>query len=243
MPVEPLTILNQDSRYIGIRKPAGILVHRTRLDAGETRFCVQLLRDQVGCPVYPCHRLDKATGGAMLFALDKEALKAANEAFREGRVEKVYHAVVRGWMEEPGRLDYPLKPEFKGDGEAGEQDAVTDYQPLERYEIPRPLGRNPSVRASLVELQPRTGRTHQLRRHMAHLRHPIIGDSRHGDGKQNRFFREYLGTRRLLLTAISLCLEHPFKGGILRIEAAPDREFRDALGRLEAGSGEAGDSH
>lgn len=236
MATDRLNLLFEDKHLVAVYKPAGLLVHRTSIDAGETRFCVQVLRDQIGREVFPCHRLDKPTSGVLLFALDKDVLRTVNTAFAEGRVEKTYHAVVRGWVDQPGLLDYPLVPmkEEPDEGEApAAQPAVTAYAPLERYEIPEPVGRYESARFSLVELSPRTGRTHQLRRHMAHLRHPVIGDTAHGDGARNRFFREYFGCHRLMLSAVSLCLEHPVTGDLLRIESAPDKSFLGVVRELE----------
>jgi tRNA pseudouridine65 synthase len=230
---EKLRILYQDENYVGIYKPAGLLVHRTALDANETVFCVQLLRNQIGMEVFPCHRLDKATSGVMLFALNKNALKLANDRFAEGKIEKVYHAIVRGWIKEPGKLDYPLTLE-DGVSEESEkvQEAVTIYRPLELFEMPVSLGRYETARFSLIELTPQTGRRHQLRRHMAHLRHPILGDTTHGDGLQNRFFRDRFACDRLLLTSVMLCLDHPVDGSLMRIESAPDRTFLSVLNEL-----------
>lgn len=223
-----MDILYQDEYYIGVYKPPGLLVHRSTVDAHERRFCVQLLRDQVGQPVYPCHRLDKPTSGALLFALSRDALRAANEAFAAGRVEKRYRAVVRGWIRESGCLDYPLSPERDPRRDrlpAAPQSAVTAYFPVDHFEWKQPHGPHATVRASLVELSPRTGRTHQLRRHMAHLRHPIIGDTRHGDGWHNRHFRERFACHRLLLTATGLRLRHPFLEEVLALECPPDAAF------------------
>jgi tRNA pseudouridine65 synthase len=236
MILEPLTILFQDDSLVAIAKPAGLLVHRTAIDAGETRFCVQLLRDQIGREVFPCHRLDKPTSGVLLFALNKDVLRSVNTAFAEGRVEKVYHAVVRGWIDRAGLLDYSLSPmnaEGKTEASTSAHPAITAYAPLERYELPEPVGRYASARFSLVELMPKTGRTHQLRRHMAHMRHPIIGDTCHGDGVQNRFFRQHLHCHRLMLSAISLCLDHPVSGDLLRIESAPEKSFLRVVQELE----------
>lgn len=234
-PLEHLDILYRDSYLVAVYKPAGLLVHRTSLDSREVRFAVQLLRDQLGAEVFPCHRLDKPTSGILLFALKKEILKAVNAAFAEGRVEKRYRALVRGWIREAGKLDYPLRP-LKEEGSraatAGPRAAVTDYAPLEHYEVPEPLGRYATARFSLVELAPHTGRTHQLRRHLAHLRHPVIGDTRHGDGVQNRYFRDRFQSRRLLLAAVSLALTHPVSGRELRVEAEPDPAFQSVVKML-----------
>jgi tRNA pseudouridine65 synthase len=224
-----MEILYQDEHYIAVHKPAGLLVHRTQIDQSEIQACVQLLRDQIGRKVYPCHRLDKATSGVLLFALNKDALKAANEVFASGKVEKVYLAVVRGWMTEAGHLDYPLVLEEEGRGEAKVpkvQSAVTTYRPIETFEINAPLGRYETARFSLVELRPETGRRHQLRRHMAHLRHPIIGDTCHGDGLQNRFFREHFNCHRMLLSAIRLQLQHPLTEAHLSIERSSNAVIR-----------------
>ncbi|NDV61431.1 hypothetical protein G0Q06_03105 [Puniceicoccales bacterium CK1056] len=223
-----LEILYQDDHYIAVDKPAGLLVHRTQIDQSESQACVQILRNQIGRRVYPCHRLDKATSGVLFFALSPEALAAANKVFASGGVEKIYLALVRGWVTEAGRLDYPLVLEEEGRGEntlPKVQDAVTAYRPLKRFEVNKPLGRYQTARFSLIELRPETGRRHQLRRHMAHLRHPIIGDTTHGDGLQNRFFRDEFNCHRLLLTAISLKLAHPINGGELHIQTSPTEEF------------------
>lgn len=236
MKAEPLTILFRDEHLVAVYKPPGLLVHRTQIDARERRFCIQILRDQIGQEVYPCHRLDKPTSGVLLFALTKEVLRTVNLAFSEGRVEKAYHAVARGWIDQPGKVDYPLVPlERKEDAAdpVAAQTAITIYTPLERYELNEPVGRYASARYSLIELLPHTGRTHQLRRHMAHLRHPIIGDTRHGDGVQNRFFRQQLGCHRLMLSSISLCLDHPVTGDLIRFESAPDSSFLDIIRKLE----------
>lgn len=223
-----LKILYQDDHYIAVDKPAGMLVHRTRMDRDERLACVQVLRDQTGRRVYPVHRLDKATSGVLLFALDPEALAAANAEFATGRVEKRYLALVRGWITEAGCLDYPLVPEEEGntaDKAPKVREAVTHYRPLKQYEVDKPLGRYPTARFTRVELSPKTGRRHQLRRHMAHLRHPIIGDTTHGDGLQNRFFREVFNCRRLMLAATLLRLRHPVTGEALFIGCSPPEAF------------------
>jgi tRNA pseudouridine65 synthase len=238
-----LKVVYEDPHYIVIDKPADLLVHRTRMDAGESQSALALLRDQRGEKVWPCHRLDKATSGLLLFARDEEALRAANAAFADGCVEKTYHAVVRGWLEEAGCLDYALPKVVDGRvaGERGTlQSAVTVYRPVECFEWPEPVSKFPTGRYSLLELKPRTGRTHQLRRHVRHLGHPIIGDTRYGDGRQNRFVRDQLGIRGLLLSAVGLKLAHPMAAGELEISCAPGVAIRDFVQRLRevaAGTG------
>lgn len=209
-------------------KPAGLLVHRTGLDAGETQFALQLLRDQLGRPVWPAHRLDKGTSGVLLFALDAETARALGLAFEApDLVHKTYRAVVRGWPQDAGLIDHPLK-RMEDDARAGRvevQEARTRYRTLERYELPLPYGGFPTTRCALVELQPLTGRRHQLRRHMKHIAHPLIGDATHGKGPLNRAVAGVLGLQRLWLHAAQLVLRHPVQGGALCIDAAPGPEW------------------
>lgn len=216
-----LDVLYQDDRYVAINKPDGLLVHRSPIDKAETRFCVQLLRDQLGQRVYPCHRLDKPTSGVLLFALDKESLAKANELFMAHAVKKTYHAVVRGWMESSGIIDHALKDLDEGGEVRGGGPARTQFTRIERFEIRQPVGRYPTARYSLVELTPETGRMHQLRRHMKHANHHIIGDTRYGDGLHNRFFRERYDSHRLLLHASALSFKHPFTGEPCDISTLP----------------------
>jgi tRNA pseudouridine65 synthase len=227
-----LDLLYKDDQFVAVYKPAGLLVHRTFLDAGETRFCVQILRDQIGAEVFPCHRLDKPTSGILLFALDKPALKQAQEEFASGRALKRYLAIVRGWTAPVGLIDYPLryeKDDYDERRPKQAQVAITDFQRLATAEVNIPVGRYSSGRYSLVELRPRTGRKHQLRRHLAHLRHPIVGDTRHGDGAQNRFFRTHFHCHRLLLVATGLGFAESSPLAQIRIKARPDEEFLRAL--------------
>ena len=161
-----LEILYVDDYLAAVNKPPGLLVHRTGLDAGETRFAVQLLRDQIGQPVWPVHRLDKGTSGVLLFALDAATARALGQAFERGEaMRKSYRAVVRGWPAESGVIDHPLKrmPDDMRTEREEVQDAVTRFRTLERYELPLSQGGFATTRCALLELQPLTGRTHQLR--------------------------------------------------------------------------------
>lgn len=209
-----ITILYEDDSLVAIHKPAGLLVHRTYLSRKEKFFAMQLTRDKVGCHVFPVHRLDRPTSGVLLFAKNSEVANLLCQQFENHTIEKTYLALVRGNMHVCDRLDYPLKEEMdkiadKFAKEKPPQNAITYYEPLLNAEIPFSSGRYPTSRFSLVKLQPLTGRKHQLRRHLAHLRHPIIGDTTHGDGKQNRFFREHFKCNRLWLIAKKLCFIHP----------------------------------
>ena len=220
-----LNILYRDDYLVSVDKPPGLLVHRTGLDAGETRFALQLLRDQIGRAVWPVHRLDKGTSGELLFALDAATARALGQAFERGKaMRKTYRAVVRGWPPESGQIDHPLKrmPDDMRVEREEIQDALTHYRTLERYELPLAQGQFASTRCALVELQPVTGRRHQLRRHMKHVAHPIIGDATHGKGPLNRALAELLGLQRLWLHAGRLELRHPVTDSPVQIDAALD---------------------
>lgn len=227
-----LQIIYRDETIVVINKPAGMLVHRTSVAPGESVFAVQCLRDQIGMKVHPVHRLDKPTSGLLVFTLNVETLKALQTQFTERNVEKVYWAVVRGYLDGNGTIDYPLKREvdpYSNSEAEGSQNAVTHYRCLAQTELPIPVGRYSTTRYSCVELRPETGRKHQLRRHMSHLRHPIVGDSRHGVGLHNRFFRETLGIHRLLLHAQKISFNHPSTGDRITLTADLDEAFHLAL--------------
>ncbi|GAB6044152.1 pseudouridine synthase [Endothiovibrio diazotrophicus] len=231
-------ILYRDEWLVAVDKPSGLLVHRSEIDRRETRFAVQLVRDRLGRRVYPAHRLDKPTSGLLLFALSPEIAARLGAAFSAGRVSKRYLAVVRGWCDEGGRVDHPLKDlpdgvsEYRRNGERAPLAALTDYRRLATVELPYAVDRFPSSRYSLLELTPSTGRKHQLRRHLKHLSHPIIGDVRYGKGPHNRLFAEALGCRRLLLHALELRLEHPVSGEPLVLRAPLSGCFRAVVERL-----------
>ena len=229
-----LPIVYQDEHLVVIDKPSGLLVHRSRLASDARMFAMQLLRDQLGQHVYPLHRLDRPTSGLLVFALDSDTARLVNEQWAERRVEKTYHAVVRGYVDDGGVIDYPLKEELDklADKDAREdkeaQPAVTEYRCLKQVELPFKVSKkHDTSRYSLLELRPKTGRKHQLRRHMSHIRHPIIGDSRHGEGRHNRFFRDQFGCDRLLLAATQIRFQQPHSKKILDLSIdIPDELLR-----------------
>lgn len=216
-----MEILHQDQHLVAVNKEAGLLVHRSGLDAGETRFAVQLLRDQIGQHVWPVHRLDKGTSGVLLFALNPETASLLGQRMTSGEgVRKSYRAMVRGWPTEQGFIDHPLKREADGAGITELiQEAQTRYQRLACFDLPLPYGAFPSTRCAEMALEPLTGRRHQLRRHMKHMSHHILGDTTHGKGPLNRSLAEWLGLQRLWLHAHTLSLPHPHLGSPLHLEA------------------------
>lgn len=224
-----LSILYQDEHYVAIYKPAGLLVHRTGIAYGEREFALQQLRDQIGRHVFPIHRLDRPTAGLLLFALTPAAARVASELFQQRHVRKRYLALVRGYPAQQDEIDYPLRDENRLELRS----AQTQYRRLARLELPIPVDRYLTARSALVEVQPRTGRYHQIRRHFAHIRHPVIGDTSHGDRHHNRLFREHFGMHRLLLVATTLSFRHPYSGVDINIETRPDGGLCELIGRLD----------
>ena len=223
-----LDILYLDDYLAIVHKPAGWLVHRTPLDKGESRFVLQTLRDQIGQPVWPAHRLDKGTSGVLVFALSSAVASALGLAFESGEgVHKQYRAIVRGWPADEQFIDHPLKrmPDDMRSQREEVQSAQTRLRTLRRGEWPIPQGAFPSLRWAQVELQPLTGRRHQLRRHAKHIAHPILGDATHGKGPLNRAVAAHLGVNRLWLHALQLELRHPVNGKALSIQAPPGPEW------------------
>ncbi|ACT91347.1 pseudouridine synthase [Dyadobacter fermentans] len=226
--MQPLEILYRSDDLVAINKPNGLLVHRSPIASDADVFAVQLLRDQLSQKVYPAHRLDRKTSGVLLFALNENVNSEMQGKFMEGEITKTYHAIVRGHTADRGEIDYPLK---RDDGVT--QDAVTHFETLARAEVPFALGKHATSRYSLVQLNPLTGRMHQLRKHMAHIMHPIIGDRPHGCNKQNRFFKEELGMIQMMLHAVSVEFVHPVSGQHVTIVAPYLSEFvrmRSVLG-------------
>jgi tRNA pseudouridine65 synthase len=225
-------ILYHDDLLVAIHKPPGMLVHRTRLSEDKV-FVLQLLRDQLGgAHLFPAHRLDRATSGVLVFGKNAEAATWLGERLMDKSWDKRYLALVRGYFPVPADIiDYPLTDPETGQHEA--QTAITHYRVLAQAEQPWPIGlRYPSARFSLVLAMPETGRRQQIRKHFAHLRHPIINDTRHGDVKFNRWFREHELPARLMLHAYQLKLPHPNHPEGLWIQAEPDADFVGVLERV-----------
>lgn len=218
-----LEILYEDQALIAINKPHGLLVHRTKMAADATAFAVQILRNQLGgLHVYPVHRLDRKTAGILLFAKTKQANQDVQKLFREGQVDKSYRALVRGFVKDSGCIDYALTHEDKT------QEAVTHYQLLQHIELNVPFGKFETSRYSLVELKPTTGRFHQLRKHMAHILHPIIGDRPHGCNKQNKLWKEKYQIDTMCLCATELRLTYP-ENQLISISSSYSQEIQKAL--------------
>lgn len=215
----PFRLIHRDDRIAAFDKPSGLLVHRGWADDDDT--ALDRARDALGVRVYPVHRLDRATSGVLLFALDAVCAAALSRVFEDGRAEKTYLALVRGVAPPSGRVDHPI-PRREGGPR------VTAATRFER----RWASSDPERRCSLVAAMPETGRLHQVRRHMKHISHPLIGDANYGKGAINRDYRERFGLDRLALHAARLAFDHPFGGARVAIEAPLPDDLATPFARI-----------
>ena len=215
-----LEIIYQDDFMVAVNKPNGLLVHRSFIAPEERVFALQLVRDKTGKKVYPIHRLDRKTSGVLLFAFSSEITKKIQEQFQNHTITKKYLAITRGYFPEEIEVDYALT------NDSGKtQDAITFFKRIKTTELEIPLGKHSTSRYSLIEVFPKTGRMHQIRKHCNHLRHPIIGDRPHGCSKQNKLFKERWEMMTMLLHAVELRFQHPVSGEELVLHANLNSEF------------------
>lgn len=226
-----LEILYQDESLIAVNKPAALAVHRSKMVGNAEEFLIDQLREQIGDSVYLAHRLDRATSGVLLVARSKDIAAALGEQFMGRSVHKQYLAVVRGWPDPTeGLIDYPLP----GSRETGpRREARTGFRRLTTIEVPIALGRYPQQRYALLLAEPETGRFRQIRKHLAHIHHPVIGDCQHGRGDHNRLYKQYFGCHRMLLHAWRLRFAHPLSEAPLMIEAPLDADYTALLERFD----------
>lgn len=215
-----IEILAENDALIAINKPCGLLTVPSAL-ASDKHTCMSILRNQLGHRVYPVHRLDRATSGLLLFARTSNSAKILAELFAKRSITKTYTAVARGYLFEDGTIDHPIAEEKHSQP----VEAITLFTPIARLELPIPVGRYSTARYTLLSLTPLTGRNHQIRRHLAHLRHPIIGDTIYGDGRHTTMFRQQLGIHRLMLHASSIGLPALEEQPAMTITAPIPEEF------------------
>ena len=212
---------------IAVAKPSGLLVHRSKLDVHDKHNVLKTLREQTGLFLYPVHRLDKPTSGVLLFALDSASARSISQQFERQLISKCYVAVVRGYTDKAGVIDYAIRDR---DARTPQRNsAQTSYQRLATIELPHRIDRYPTTRYSLLKLKPETGRRHQIRQHMKHIKHPIIGDTSYGKTLHNQFFSTLYDSHRLLLHAQQLEFLHPLHGKPVTISSDPDGEFKSVL--------------
>jgi tRNA pseudouridine65 synthase len=232
-----LDIIYRDEFLVAINKPSGLLVHRSAIDRHETLFAMQMLRNQIGQHVFPVHRLDKPTSGVLVFALNADIARLMGEMFAQHQLQKTYIAVVRGIAPEHLLLDYPLTEELdkytdKNARASAAKPAISEFFCLADISLPYAVDKYPESRYSLVKCIPKTGRKHQLRRHLKHVSHPIIGDTKHGKGNHNRFFQVTFDAHRLLLAATELVFKHPVDGKELKLTAPLDATMTQLVQRF-----------
>lgn len=215
-----LEIIYRDEYLVAVNKPPGLLVHRTKLSNEKESFALQMVRNQIEQHVYPVHRLDRKTSGVLLFALDKDIHRQMQLKFSLCEVDKRYLAIVRGYCEGEGIIDYPIRKE-----NGVMVDAITMYKNIAKVEIDFQIGPHRTSRYSLVKVFPKTGRMHQIRKHFRHIDHPIIGDRPHGCNKQNKFFKEEFDLMTMLLHAYQLRFHHPVRGKPINLKAQLHIEF------------------
>jgi len=226
MALNSLRPLFVDEHLAVVDKPAGLMVHDSALARGETDFAADRLREQFGKPIHLVHRLDRATSGCLLLAFDRDTASALGKQLMSDGFEKDYWAVCRGWPAESRfTIDHPLDG---GPGKPVKKPAVTDFEVLATCELPIPTQGFETSRYALLYAHPRTGRFRQIRRHLKHAFHHLVGDSSHGDGRHNRAFRA-MGIHRMLLHARRLAFVHPHTGATVEAVAPPDHEFARAL--------------
>jgi tRNA pseudouridine65 synthase len=239
-----LPVLYRDAHLAIVDKPAGLMVHDSALARGETDFAADRLREQFGCPIFLVHRLDRATSGCLLLAFDRDTASAlgrmvmdsgvgtaASDPAASARVfEKEYLAICRGWPEPRFVVDHPLDG---GPGKPIKKPAITEFECLATAELAIASQGFATSRYALLRARPRTGRFRQIRRHLKHMSHHLIGDTSHGDGRHNRSFR-MLGIHRMLLHAERLAFVHPVTGVRICAIAPPDAQFQRALHLFDA---------
>ncbi len=223
-----LQIIYQDEFMVVINKPHGLLVHRSPIAADAEEFAMQILRDQLQQKVFPVHRIDRKTSGLLLFGLSSEAAKKIQAHLENNETQKTYLAIVRGYFPDAIEVDHPLTND-KGKT----QDAFTSFKTLKRTELDIPFGKFTTSRYSLIEAYPKTGRMHQIRKHLNHLRYPIIGDRPHGCNKQNRLFKEQWNMTTMLLHAQKITIKHPYTNNTMRLEAPLFETFSEMITTLK----------
>lgn len=215
-----LEIIFRDAYVVAINKPNGLLVHRSKIAAQADVFALQLLRDQIQHKVFPVHRLDRKTSGVLLFAFSGEIASVFQQCLSNPITQKKYLAIVRGFFPASLEVDYPL---INDSGK--KQEALTSFKCVKQSEVLMPHGQFPTSRYSLVEAYPKTGRMHQIRKHLDHLRHPIIGDRPHGCNKQNKLFKEKWNMMTMMLHAAELAFKHPVTAEHVVLKAPLNSEF------------------
>ncbi len=227
---QKIDVLFRDEHIAIVNKPAGLMMHDSALARGEHDFVADRLRAQFGQKIFLAHRLDRPTSGCLLLAFDRDTAAHLNAQFQTRVIEKEYLALCRGWPDEKMSVDYELDG---GPGKPIKKPALTHFETLQRFEIDLPSAGFPTSRYALLKCKPETGRFRQIRRHLHHIDHHLIGDTSHGDGRRNRDFRMH-GIHRMMLHARTLRFLHPTTDAPLEVQADTDAEWQRAIIWLES---------
>ncbi len=215
-----IQIIFEDPHFVAIDKPPSYHVHppeNKQWKVPRDRVCLYLVRNLIKGYVYPIHRLDAATGGVLIFAKQPEAAGRVQALIQSQSITKKYLTVTRGYTPDENVIEKPLL----SDSSDLMLPSRTEFKTLARLELPNAVGKkHQSARYSLIEVEPKTGRYHQIRRHFASESHPIIGDIKHGDSHHNRFFREQLNLSGLLLHSFELSFKHPYTNDFIKIKTS-----------------------
>mgnify|MGYP000359285895 CR=1 FL=1 len=224
-----LEILHEDEDIIVVNKPNDLLVHHSYYSRNiSEESLIQKVRAHLEAPAFLAHRLDRKTSGAIIVAKSKYIAGELQDQFVNQSINKTYIALVRGWTAESGIIDSPIKNDEKGIY----QDAETSFKTIESVEFSKGVVPYPTSRYSLIELSPKTGRTHQLRKHMNKIAHPIIGDPKHGNRHHNHAFIDWFGHSRLYLHANQIEFEHPSTKKLVSFNAVAPTFWKYDLGKL-----------
>jgi tRNA pseudouridine65 synthase len=246
----PLRIVYQDENYVAVFKPAGLIVHRSPSTLANEPVLLQSLRDQLKRHVFPVHRLDRPTAGLILLALNARAAAKMVDLFTRRMVAKYYQALVVGLAPDQASIVTPLTtqldddwasvgpsarlgPARLGPSTGVTQEAETNFITLSRHCAPRAHASSDTDRFSLLEVRPSTGRSHQIRRHLTEIGHPILGDHRHGDPFKNELVRAATGVPRMLLTSMRLDFRHPYSDEMQSILVDQGSQFEQVMDWLE----------
>lgn len=237
MSLDAFSILYQDDDIVAIHKSAGLLVHPSPIEKNVSTTAVQLLEEQLETTVYPVHRLDRPTSGILIFALNIESARHLNQQFFDHSITKTYLALCRGKAPLQGQIDKPLKYQRDKLADANKQTdtlqiALTEFICLSHRLQNFTIGHYTTQTYSLMQLHPKTGRKHQLRRHLKHLNHPIIGDTNYGDRHHNHLFQDKFHQQRLYLAATQISITHPRTHQTMHLAAALEPSFHQILEQL-----------
>lgn len=200
-----------------MNKPSGLFVHPYKEESQERDTLMRRLKEQTKLYLYPMHRLDRPVSGIVIFALSSEAARALQEQWTSPTTIKEYITLVRGILDSPGRFEFALT-----DDSGIKRDAVTHYWPLDSKK-----------ELTLLRVRIDTGRKHQIRRHFARRCHGVIGDTAHGKGKINQYFRDHYQLNRIFLHCHYFSFEHPFTKKKIEIHCPLPIELQEVLTKLE----------